>query len=64
MKTLQANFVLYKPMNEYALTVMIACMLFFAPINGIIFIVALSTVVDTWACGVLTLKVKVSQAKP
>ena len=47
MKTLQANSVQYQVMNEYALTVMIACMLFFAPINGIIFIVALSTVIDT-----------------
>ena len=47
MKILQANSVKSKLMNEYALTLAIAFTLFFAPINGIIFIVALSTVIDT-----------------
>ena len=47
MKTLQANFVLFRLMNEYILTAAVALMLFFAPINGIIFIVAFSSVLDT-----------------
>jgi len=34
-------------MNDYLPTIAIACMLFFAPINGIIFVVAVSTIIDT-----------------